>query len=103
MDTHTGVDEIFRRSLERFKIGLNTLEKEDFALTTLDDVHDAIDNIQKMHGSERKMQNMARLQGFLEGMEQYGSLIEVFLNVSVFVAFVWVGLNSCYCEMLHIY
>ena len=103
MDTHTGVDEIFRRSLERFKIGLNTLEKEDFALTTLDDVHDTIDKIQRMHGSERKMQNMARLQGFLEGMEQYGTLIEVFLNVSVFVAFVWVGFNSCYGEMLHRY
>jgi hypothetical protein len=100
MATPSGVDEIFRKSLERFKIGLNTHEKEDFALTTLDDVHDTIDKIQRMYGSERKMQNMARLQGFLEGMEQYGTLIEVFLNVSVFVAFVWVGFNSCDGEML---
>jgi hypothetical protein len=101
MATPSGVDETFRKSLERFKIGLNAREKQDFALTTLDDVHDTTDKIQRVHGSERKMQNMARLQGFLEGMEQYGTLIEVFLNVSVFVAFVWVSFNSCCSEMLH--
>jgi hypothetical protein len=93
MTAPSGADTIFRKSLDRFKIGLNPREKEDFELTTLDDVHNVIDNIQRLHGSERKMQNMARLQGFLEGMEQYGNLIEIFLNVSVFVAFVWVSIE----------
>jgi hypothetical protein len=96
MTTSSSVDAIFRKSLERFKIGLSDHEKEDFELTTLDEVHDAIDSIQRVHGSQRKMQNMARLQGFLEGMEQYGNLIEVFLNVSMFVAFVWVSSERHY-------
>ena len=82
---------IFHRSLDRFKISLTDREKEDFELTSLDEVHSVVLQIQKEHASERKMQNMARIQAFLEGMEQYGNVIEIFLNVSVFVAFVWVG------------
>ncbi|CZR51266.1 uncharacterized protein PAC_01141 [Phialocephala subalpina] len=82
---------IFYQTLERFKIGLNDHEKEDFGLTTLDEVNDIICEIQDEHASERKMQNMTRIQTFLEGMEQYGNVIEVFLNASVFVAFVWVA------------
>jgi hypothetical protein len=81
---------IFYRSLELFKIGLDDLEKEDFGLTTLDEVHEVIGKIQDEQASKRMMQNMPRIQAFLEGMEQYGAVIEVFLNVSVFVAFVWV-------------
>jgi len=84
-------DTIFYKALDRFKIGLNDREKEDFELTSLDEVHTIVLKIQDAHASDHKMQNMARIQSFLEGMEQLGNVIEVFLNVSVFVAFVWVG------------
>jgi hypothetical protein len=82
---------IFHQSLERFKISLNEREKEDFKLTTLEEVEDVICKIQAEHVSERRMQNMTRIQGFLEGMEQFGNVVEIFLNASVFVAFVWVN------------
>jgi hypothetical protein len=41
----SSVDAIFHKSLERFKIGLSSCEKEDFKLTTLNEVHDAVDMI----------------------------------------------------------
>jgi len=38
---------------------------------------------------------MTRLMGFLEAMETYGKTIDVFVNVSNFVAFTWVGVHPC--------
>jgi hypothetical protein len=35
------------------------------------------------------MVNMARIQAFLEGMQQLGKTIEVFLNVNEVVCFIW--------------
>jgi hypothetical protein len=98
MSDQTSTVTIFYSALDRFKIGLSEREKEDFELTSLDEVHNVILEIQKKHASERRMQNMNRLESFVEGMEQYGSVIEVFLNTSSFIAFVWVSLRS-YCRL----
>lgn len=89
MATSDSSKSLFNQTLERFKISLSDAEKEDFRLATLDDVHNTIRDIQDEHASGRKMRNMARIQKFLEGMEQYSNVIEVFLNASIFVAFVW--------------
>jgi hypothetical protein len=35
------------------------------------------------------MMHMGRIRSFLEAMEQFGRMIEVFLNVNNFLAFVW--------------
>ena len=80
----------FRSVLSRFKTGITKEEYDEFQFTELEDVHDAIHQIQEKHGSEGKMQNLARLQRFLEGMEQYGKVVEVFLNSSQIIPFVWV-------------
>lgn len=96
MSTQKSPANIFENSLNRFKIGLSDREKEDFELTSLDEVHGVVLKIQETHASELKMQNMNRLSSFLEGMEQYGSVIEVFLNASSFIAFVWVSSSSGY-------
>lgn len=98
MSSQTFPITIFYSSLDRFKIGLSDREKEDFELTSLDEVHNVVLEIQKNHASERRMQNMKRIELFLEGMEQYGSVIEVFLNASLFIAFVWVSSRS-YCRL----
>ncbi|KAE8449029.1 hypothetical protein EG329_008617 [Mollisiaceae sp. DMI_Dod_QoI] len=89
MATQDSPDTIFYKSLDRFKIGLTDREREDFELTSLDEVHTVVLEIQNEQASERKMQDMTRRQSFLEGMEQYSNVIEVFLDVSMFVAFVW--------------
>lgn len=79
----------FRTILTAFKKRLTPKEEEDFQFATLQDVHNAINRIQKEQAARYEMMNMARIQSFLEGMDQFGKVIEVFLNTSEFVAFVW--------------
>ena len=80
----------FQRTLDRFTVGLSPKEKEDFKLSSLQDVYDEINRIQRIHGDDKKMRNLNRLKGFVEAMDQYGKVIETFLNTSNFIAFVWV-------------
>ena len=90
----TGNDGAFQRALARFKSHLSTQEQEKFGVTSLEDVQRTIAQIQSAQGSERKMRNLTRLKGFIEAMEQYGKIVEVFLNVSEIIAFVWVSRQS---------
>src|SRR4051794_5983570 len=82
-------EDTFRATLSNFKKRLTPREQDDFSFSTLEDVHKVIACIQSEHGSEKKMMNMTRLQSFLEAMDQFGQVIEVFLNASEFVAFIW--------------
>ena len=91
----TGSDTGFQRALVRFKDRLSPTEREEFSVTSLEDVQRTIAHIQDTQGSERKMRNLTRIKAFVEGMEQYGKVIEVFLNVSDILAFVWVRRPSC--------
>ena len=80
----------FRRVLQQFKNKLSESECEQFQFTELKDLKSSMKEIQDEQASKSRMRNMNRLRKFLEGMEQYEKLIEVFLNASEFVAFVWV-------------
>ena len=82
--------EPFRRALAEFTKGLSPQEKDEFRLTSIDDLRIALSRIQKKHESQRELRGLNRLSGFLEAMEQYGKVIEVFGNSSEFVGFVWV-------------
>jgi hypothetical protein len=59
----------------------------------LDDLQAVIAAIQEKQASEKKMRNLTRLKKFLEAMDEYGKVIEIFLNNSQFIAFVWVSLG----------
>ena len=83
-------DSGFQRALARFRGHLSPAEQEKFRLTSLEDLYDTIAQIQNTQGSERKMRNLTRIKAFLEAMEQFGKVVEVFLNVSDILAFVWV-------------
>ena len=85
----------FRRVLQQFKDEhLKGSEAEQFKFTNLADLQTSMKEIQDLQASKARMRNMNRLRKFLEGMEQYEKLIEVFLNASEFVAFVWVRHQS---------
>ena len=84
----------FQRALVRFTDQLSSDEKRDFEFSTLEEVYDVIEQIQNVHGSERKMRNLTRIKSFLEAMEQYGKVIEVFLNSASLLAFVWVRMTD---------
>jgi hypothetical protein len=83
-------DRGFQRALARFTDCLSLDERKEFEFSTLEDVYDVIEQIQNVHGSERNMRNLTRIKSFLEAMEQYGKVIEVFLNAADLLAFVWV-------------
>lgn len=79
----------FSRALDAFQADLTPEDQDDFKYTMLEDLQMAIQEIQAKQG--RKSQNLARMKPFLEGMQQYGQIVEVFLNVSNVIAFVWVS------------
>jgi len=70
----------FRRALANFKAHLSQDEEEEFHLTSLKDLKITINAIQRKQASEKTMQNLRELSVFLEGMEQYTNLIELFLT-----------------------
>ena len=84
----TGNGDAFHRALARFKSHLSPEEQENFGVTSLYDVQDTIAQIQSAQGSKRRMRNLTRLKGFIEAMEQYGEIVEVFLNTSEFITFI---------------
>lgn len=86
----TASDGGFQRALTRFKDHLSPAEQEEFGVTSLEDVQRTIAQIQRTQESEKKMRNLTRIKAFIEAMEQYGQVVEVFLNVSDIIAFVWV-------------
>ena len=79
----------FEATLSDFKKRLTPKEQNDFQFTTLDGVKREIARIQKEQDDLKTMMNMSRIQSFLEGMNELGKVIEIFLNASNFVAFVW--------------
>jgi hypothetical protein len=83
----------FSQALKVFTNTLTKEQKDDFEFSTLEDLQDAINTIQRKQASEKKLRNLTRLRSFLETMEQYGKVIEVFVNTSSFIAFIWVHIQ----------
>ena len=84
----------FQLVLEKFKASLTDSEKSQFQLTTLHDLHVAIEEIQRKQASEKRLQGMQRLEVFLEGMKEYDKVIQVFVNSTQILAFIWVSGKS---------
>lgn len=81
----------FSLTLEKFKATLTDDERTDFQFTTLDDLRGVLKKIQTKHASERRQMWMKRLSRFLEAMGEYDKVIQVFVNPSQYLAFVWVS------------
>ncbi|KAF3058704.1 hypothetical protein GL218_05334 [Daldinia childiae] len=79
----------FQRALNRFKQSLSPDLTNEFSICSLSDVQQVCKEIQQRHGSERKLRYMGRLRGFIEAMEQFGKVIDIFVNASEFVCFIW--------------
>ena len=81
----------FESALEEFKKGLKKRDQETFKITTFKELKTSIGDLQKKQHSQRRLQNLNRLKPFLEAIEQYGKVVEVFCNTNDIVAFVWVS------------
>lgn len=88
----------FTTALEEFKKGVKLSADEEslFKLTKLEDLRIFIRDLQEEQCRQRRMSYLKRLEPFLKTMEEYGKVIEVFVNASDIVAFIWVnGFRIC--------
>jgi hypothetical protein len=79
----------FQTVVSKFRSRLSKAELDDFKFCSLKDVQQAITDIQAQQDKRRGMRNLSRILGFLEAMKQFGAVVEVFLNTSDILAFVW--------------
>ena len=87
---------IFEDALSNFKKGLSKKELAQFQCVDFKDVEDTIKSIERDQKGKKKMQNIARIKPFLDAMNQYGKIIEVFLNASNIIAYIWVSSQTLY-------
>lgn len=79
------------RAIDKFKANLSAEQLRLFSICNQDDVYRTVAEIQKKHGPQRTLRNMQRIGAFLEAMDHLGKSVEVFLNLSPFVCFIWVS------------
>lgn len=79
----------FTEALSKFKARLSSKEINNFEFATLNDVRATAIRIQYEQEGVKQMVHMARLESFLEAMNQFGKVVEIFVNASSFVAFIW--------------
>ena len=61
----------------------------EFKGTTHDNLREELLKVQEKQEARLETMNLARIKHCLEAMHQFGQVIEIFLNVSDAVAFVW--------------
>jgi hypothetical protein len=83
------IEDGFKQVLDDFKKRLKPEEKAAFACTTLSDLKNEVTNLQEKQRKSKTAQNLRRIDPFLQAMSQYTQVIEVFLNTSSMLCFVW--------------
>lgn len=89
MHTMEHPDETFEDALKRFQGSLTEKQRTEFKACSLQDVKDTIRKVETSLCAQRRQRNLQRMSRFVEGMNQLGQVVEVFLNVDATVAFVW--------------
>ena len=79
----------FQDSLKKFKARLTGPQLKQFQFATLEDLEWEARKIQKEQAARAAAMNLPRISSFVLGFKQFGEIVEVFLNTSNFVAFVW--------------
>jgi hypothetical protein len=79
----------FQQARSSFEARLTIEEKERFRFSTREDVQATILKIQDGHTMRKQLRNIGRLEVFFTRMESYASILEVFLNTSEIMAFIW--------------
>ena len=87
--TRPAVGTSFQTALTKFQNRLTGKDLLEFKATTYDKLCHEIALLQQEQESLKSMMNLSRIQSFIEAMDQFGKVIEIFLNVSDVVAFVW--------------
>lgn len=83
------MEDDFKKAIDDFKKRLKPDEERHFAASTLADLQNTIVEIQDTQRRRKTAQNLKRIEPFLQAMGQYKEIIEVFLNTSSLLCFVW--------------
>lgn len=84
-------DSAFSRVLSAFRRRLSPQDINQFQSTTLEDLKEEITRIQKIQAQRRGFRNLNKVRPFLNGIEQYSKVIEVFVNAKPdIMSFIWV-------------
>lgn len=84
-------DSGFSRVLSAFRSRLSPQDISNFQSTTFKDLREEITTIQKEQAQRRGFRNLNKVRPFLNGVEQYSKVIEVFVNAKPSImAFIWV-------------
>ncbi|KAH6624506.1 hypothetical protein B0J18DRAFT_456785 [Chaetomium sp. MPI-SDFR-AT-0129] len=83
------LDATFQAATANFAASLTEKQRREFRGCSRKEVEDAIRGIETRLASQRRQRNMQRIAKFVEGMDQLGKVVEVFVNVDSAVAFVW--------------
>jgi hypothetical protein len=81
---------IFKQTMTDLKKDLTAEQARDFGFATFEDLQETISSLQTKHILDKANRNLNRIKPFLEAIKQWGKAIEVFVNASDMLAFVWV-------------
>lgn len=89
-------------SCERFRKDLNAEDDSSIRATSLDDVRATIAQTERELASRQGLRNFDRLSPYINAVERYGKVIEVFCNSDPLVPYIWVsqvGLSTQHSEL----
>ena len=78
----------FQAAVNKFRVRLSAEENSDFQETTYEQLCQTVFRIQQEQEYAKSMMNLNRIQSCIEALNEFGKVVEVFLNVS-YVSFVW--------------
>lgn len=88
------IEDDFRKVLTDFKKKLKPEEQAEFKITTLAELEKVAYEVQETQRKSKTARNLKKIEPFLQAMSQYTRIIEVFLNASSFLCFVWGPMKS---------
>jgi hypothetical protein len=80
----------FHRVLSRFKDNLSDRYKSEFQSVNISDVYNALDLIQRQQEKKGTLRNLRRLRPFLDAIDQLSKVLDIFINSSEFISYIWV-------------
>lgn len=83
------IEEGFKNAVADFQKRLKPGEEAQFKFTTLNGLKLAAKDIQENQRKTKTARNLTRIQPFLQAMTEYSKVIEVFLNTSSILCFIW--------------
>ena len=79
----------YHNALDEFKNRVGEKNFQDFEKTDIRTLKKDIKQMQQDQKHSKALRNLRRIEGFIKAFEQFGTVVEVFLNASPIVCFVW--------------